>query len=169
MNLVIANRQRTKRINLRLFKKIIRELFVELNLKEGELGIHLVGAKEMAAVNWQYLQHEGSTDVITFDHAEGRAGSPLPAVGAHGVTRPTIYGELFICVDDAIAQAKEFQTTWQSELVRYAVHGVLHLQGYDDLKPHLRRVMKREENRLVKHLVAKFSFAQLARTAKLKA
>lgn len=151
--LSIANRQRTKRINVRFFKAIIGALFDELKLTEGELGIHLVGAKEMARVNWQYLQHEGSTDVITFDHSENDK---------------TFNGELFICVDDAISQAKEFQTTWQSELVRYAVHGVLHLLGYNDLKPHLRRVMKREENRLVKQLTAKFSFAQLARTAKLR-
>jgi probable rRNA maturation factor len=34
-------------------------------------------------------------------------------------------------VDDAIAQAKEFRTTWQSEVVRYLVHGVLHLLGHD--------------------------------------
>jgi rRNA maturation RNase YbeY len=72
-------------------------------------------------------------------------------------------------VDDAIQQAKEFQTSWQAEVVRYAIHGVLHLLGYDDLKPHLRREMKREENRLVRRLEGKFSFAQLSRPAKLRA
>jgi probable rRNA maturation factor len=69
---------------------------------------------------------------------------------------------LFICPEVAVTQAKEFQTTWQAEVVRYVVHGVLHLLGYDDLKPHLRRVMKREENRLVRRLEKRFSFAQLS-------
>ena len=159
MNIVIANRQRTKKLNVRLLKQIIGGLFAELNISEGELGINLVGAKEMAKVNWQFLQHEGSTDVITFDHADG----------AHGKTRPALHGELYVCVDDAVAQAMEFRTSWQSEAVRYIVHGVLHLLGHDDLKPALRRRMKREENRLVRLLANRFSLAQLSRTAKLGA
>ena len=68
MSIVIANRQRTKKINSRLLKQIVRELFTELEISEAELGITLVGAKEMAQVNRRFLQHEGSTDVITFDH-----------------------------------------------------------------------------------------------------
>jgi len=76
---------------------------------------------------------------------------------------------MFICVDDAMAQAKEFGTSWQSEIVRYAVHGVLHLLGHDDLKPELRRAMKREENRLVRLLARRFSLAQLSGAAKLRA
>ena len=159
MNIVIANRQRTKKIDVRLLKQIIGGLFAELNISAGELGINLVGAKEMAKVNWQFLQHEGSTDVITFDHADG----------AHGKTRPALHGELYVCVDDAVAQAMEFRTSWQSEAVRYIVHGVLHLLGHDDLKPALRRRMKREENRLVRLLAKRFSLAQLSRTAKLGA
>ena len=151
----VANRQRTKKINTRLLKQIVAELLAELEIAEAELGIHFVGAKEMARVNWQFLQHEGSTDVITFDHRD----CPLPIPHC----QLEISGELFICVDDAIQQAKEFKTTWQSEVARYIVHGVLHLTGYDDLKPALRRKMKREENRLVRLLASRFSFAQLGR------
>jgi probable rRNA maturation factor len=159
MNIVIANRQRTKKLNVRLLKQIVGGLFADLNITEGDLGINLVGAKEMAKVNWQFLQHEGSTDVITFDHADG----------AHGKTRPALHGELYVCVDDAVAQAREFRTSWQSEAVRYIIHGVLHLLGHDDLKPALRRKMKKEENRLVRLLAKRFSLAQLSRTAKLGA
>ena len=161
MNIVIANRQRVKKINSRLLKQIIGELFAELKITEAELGINLVAAREMALVNETFLQHAGSTDVITFDHTEKRK--------AESGKRKQLHGELFICVDDAAIQAKEFQTSWQSEVVRYTVHGILHLLGYDDLKPHLRRVMKREENRLVRLLAKRFSLAQLARPAKLKA
>ena len=144
MSLVITNRQRVKKINLRSLKKIVGELFSELEITEAELGIHLVAAKKMAEVNWRFLQHEGSTDVITFNHRESGVRSQESELKLHG--------ELFICVDDAVKQAKEFGTKWESEIVRYIVHGVLHLLGYDDLKPQLRRVMKREENRLVRLL-----------------
>lgn len=156
MNIVIANRQRTKKIDPRFLKRVVKEVFTELEVAEAELGINLVAAREMTQVNETFLQHEGSTDVITFDHAEKRKAGSL-------------HGELFICVDDAIRQAKEFKTNWQSEVVRYVVHGILHLLGYDDLEPRLRRTMKREENRLVRLLAKRFSLAELSRTAKIRA
>jgi probable rRNA maturation factor len=144
--ITIVNRQRAKRINLRLLKQITDALLVELKIESAELGISLVGAKEMAQVNWNFLRHEGSTDVITFDHAE---------------KRKQVYGELFVCVDDAIRQAKEFKTSWQSEIIRYIVHGVLHLLGHDDANAKARRKMKREENLLLRKLSARFALSRL--------
>jgi rRNA maturation RNase YbeY len=161
MNIVIANRQRTKQINARLLKQIAVELFAELKITEAELGINIVTAEEMAKVNWQFLQHEGSTDVITFSYEKPEAGSQKSELKLHG--------ELFICVDEAVLQAKEFKTSWQSEVVRYVVHGILHLLGHDDLKPPLRRKMKREENRLVRQLSQRFSLAQIGRASKIGA
>jgi probable rRNA maturation factor len=157
MNLAIINRQRTKKINLRLLRQITAALFAELKITEVELGITLVGAGEMTRVNWQFLRHSGSTDVITFDYSDPNPAGQPPSAGA----TPALYGELFICLDTAISQAKQFGTTGQSELVRYVVHGVLHLLGYDDLQPDLRRKMKRVENLLVRRLAARFSLAQL--------
>lgn len=161
MNLVIANRQRTKQLDTRLLKQIVQTLFAELKLTGAELGINLVGNREMTLVNETFLQHEGSTDVITFDHEEKPP--------AKNEKRKAIHGELFVCVDMAMAQAREFKTSWQSETVRYVVHGVLHLLGYDDLQPQLRREMKREENRLMRRLEKRFSLAQLSRPAKISA
>lgn len=107
-------------------------------------------------MNWQFLQHEGSTDVITFDYSQPLAGSG---------ERAGLSGEAFICVADAVKQAGEFKTTWQSEVVRYAVHALLHLRGYDDLQPAKRRVMKREENRLMRQLAKCFDLRDVERTA----
>jgi probable rRNA maturation factor len=115
----------------------------------------------MALVNETFLQHEGSTDVITFDHASPANGMPESS--------RQIHGELFISVDDAVSQGKQFGATWQSEIVRYLVHGVLHLQGHDDLKPGLRRRMKREENRLLRTLDRRFSLAQIGRVSNIRA
>jgi probable rRNA maturation factor len=70
-------------------------------------------------------------------------------------------------MDEAVWQARKFRTSWQSEIVRYLVHGVLHLLGQDDSSNSERRKMKREENRLLRELSRRFSLAQLARPAKL--
>ena len=169
MNIVVANRQRARKINSRLLKKIAETLLSDLQIEKAQLGINLVAAREMSVINETFLRHEGSTDVITFDYAnDGRAGSPLPAGGAHGVSRTTMHGELFVCVDEAVLQAKEFKTTWQSEIARYIVHGVLHLLGHDDRRATARRRMKGEENRRLAGLSKKFCLAQIGGASKLR-
>lgn len=160
MNIVIANRQRLKRINPRSLRQLVKAALAELAVTDAELGINLVAEREMTLVNETFLQHAGPTDVITFDHAERRHG--------RRAGRDKIHGELFVCVDVAAAQAGEFQTTWQAEAVRYVVHGILHLLGHDDLQPQPRRAMKRVENRLVRRLAGEFSFAELSRPAQSK-
>jgi probable rRNA maturation factor len=160
MTLEILNRQRAKKINTRLLKQLVQVLLAELKIETAELGINLVGAREMTLLNETFLRHEGSTDVITFNHQDDSS----PENG-----KTSLHGELFVCVDEAIVQAKRFRCSWQSEIVRYIVHGILHLLGHDDLKPQLRRRMKSEENRLVRRLAKKISFAQLSRTGKINA
>jgi probable rRNA maturation factor len=168
MNIVITNRQRTRKINRGLLEKITGVLLADLGIQNANLGITLVAAPEMTSLNETFLRHEGSTDVITFDYSDdGGAGSPLPAGVAHGVTRPTLHGELFVCVDEAIVQARKFKTGWESETVRYIVHGILHLLGHDDSRAPARRRMKREENRRLRALSRRFSLAQLGRAVRL--
>jgi len=160
MNVVVANRQRALKINARLLKKITEALLAELKIESAELGINLVAAREMTLVNETFLQHEGSTDAIAFDHSNPEARSKKQQARLHG--------EIFICVDEAVLQAKEFKTTWQSEIVRYIVHGILHLLGHDDLQAAARGRMKREENRWLARLSEKFSLAQIGGASKLR-
>ena len=64
-------------------------------------------------------------------------------------------------------QAKQFKTTWQSEIVRYVIHGVLHLLGHDDRLAAARRRMKREENRLLAGFPESFPSRKSAGASKL--
>ena len=136
-HLAITNRQRDRKVDTRRVREVATAVLAEAG-QGAELGINFVSAKRSAEVNWQFLQHEGPTDIITFDY---------------GSTPERLFGEMFICVPEAVRQAAEFGTTWEAELLRYVIHGILHLRGYDDLEPAKRRVMKREENRLVRKLV----------------
>lgn len=159
LELTIRNRQRRQRVDVRLLRQITTALLTEvLRLDAVELGISIVAAPEMARLNWQFLQHEGSTDVITFDHSEAQESRRKP-----GTALRRINGELFVCLDEAVVQARSFRTTWQAELVRYIVHGILHLLGHDDHAAAALRRMKREENRTVRLLAARFAFSKLGR------
>jgi len=160
----ISSRQRVRKINRRWMKQITTALLADLEIENAELGIHLVTAPGITRLNEKFLRHQGSTDVITFDYLEkGRAGCPQPAArfGALRRTRPTIHGEIFICVDEAVLQARRFGTSWQSETVRYLIHGILHLLGHDDRRSTARRKMKREENRRLRELSRRFPLSKL--------
>lgn len=160
----ISNRQRARNLNPHRLKKIFGAVLAELEFDQADLGVVLLGSKEMASLNERFLGHTGPTDVITFDYRNFESTLPdeQPAVrGRPVVRRPKhknrpaqdcLRGEIFICVSEARRQARAFGTAWKSEIIRYFIHGILHLIGYDDLQPAARKRMKREENRLARKL-----------------
>lgn len=152
--LVVQSRLARRMVNLPLFRRIVQVLLREfLCCQPVGLGIYLVDAKEITRLNETFLQHRGETDVITFDYADrGKSGS--------------LSGEVFVCLPVAQRQARRFQATWQSEMVRYTVHGLLHLSGYDDKRARDRIRMKRQENRLLRDLSGLFTFRRLARSGR---
>ena len=151
-NLWISNRQRTKGTDLRYLRRLVRHLLQdELRLDEFDISIYLLGDAAMVKANESYLKHQGTTDVITFDYGDATA----PALLA---------GELLVCVPEAQRQARKFRTSWQSEIVRYIVHGILHLQGFDDATVAKRKKMKAQENRLVRRLGTLFRFERISGT-----
>ena len=125
-------------LNLPLLRRITKGLVGRFFPNQSrEIATSFVAVKKMASLNERFFGHEGPTDVITFDY--GQDG-----------------GEIFICPDVAISQAKEFGTTPQMELVRYIVHGLLHLIGYDDRKAVDRTRMKKAEDKWVRWVAAEF-------------
>jgi probable rRNA maturation factor len=176
--LSIRNRQRLRPVDTALLRRMTRHVLEScLCVTSFELAVHLVASPEMARINKTFLNHDGSTDVITFDHtgevglASSSARSPKNQSGAdlsHSgnghdkrEARPALHGEIFLCLDDAVKQSRLFRTTWQAEVARYVIHGLLHLCGHDDLKPAARRAMKREENRLLREIGRAFDLVRL--------
>ncbi|HYH80728.1 MAG TPA: rRNA maturation RNase YbeY [Longimicrobium sp.] len=94
----------------------VRHVLREEGVEAAEISIALVGDDQIAALNDEYLDHDGPTDVISFAlHEAGEA--PL--------------GDVYVGVDQALRQAAEFGATPADEVVRLAVHGTLHVLGYD--------------------------------------
>jgi rRNA maturation RNase YbeY len=117
-----------------------------------ELGIRFVDSPSIARLNQRYLRHAGVTDVIAFDY-----GRPEHALEHHRWLR----GDIFVCLDVAELQAHQFRTSSERELLRYVLHGMLHLAGYEDGQLEARRRMKRAENRLVQLLGKRFPVDRL--------
>lgn len=160
--MIIQNRQRSIPVNTRLLRIITRTLLKQFfETADFDVAVYVVRAAEMARLNETYLQHRGSTDVITFDYSDSASQTRKDKLPLHG--------EIFVCIDDAIKQARHFRSTWPSELTRYIIHGLLHLQNFDDVHPAARRKMKREESRLLKELSRRFALRELASGSKLPA
>ena len=149
-SLFLSNAQTCQPIILGPLRRIARVLVQDiLDRHAYELGIILVSANEITRLNQTFLRHQGATDVIAFDYALYPAGDVLR-------------GEIFLCVEEASRQARRFRTSWQKELVRYLIHGMLHLCGYRDDSPKARRQMKRVEDRCLSQLARRFNFNEMS-------
>lgn len=99
--------------------------------KVGEIAYIFVDDEKILEVNRQYLQHDYYTDIITFDYTEG----------------DTISGDLFISLDTVRTNAEQVGATYEQELRRVIIHGILHLCGINDKGPGEREIMEAAENR----------------------
>ena len=81
-------------------------------------------------VNRQFLQHDYYTDIITFDYSRGKR----------------ISGDMFISLDTVATNAELVNATYDAELHRVIIHGVLHLCGIDDKGEGEREIMEGFEN-----------------------
>ncbi len=99
--------------------------------KVGEIAYIFVDDEKILDVNRQYLQHDYYTDIITFDYCEG----------------DVISGDLFISLDTVRSNAELVGATYEHELNRVIIHGILHLCGIDDKGPGEREIMEAAENR----------------------
>jgi probable rRNA maturation factor len=111
-----------------------------------ELSIALVGDRRMSDLHLRFMSMAGPTDVLTF---------PLEI----DATGNTLSGEVVICIPEARRRAREHGTRLSHEILLYAVHGMLHLSGYDDRTAREFKVMHRKEDDLLTRLGAGAVFA----------
>jgi probable rRNA maturation factor len=97
----------------------------------GELNIVWTTRDELRALNRQFRRKNLFTDVIAFRHGDSSAEGRFPLGGAEGGP----FGDLYIAVDQARANARRFGVPFDEEIVRLSTHGTLHLLGYTDYTP----------------------------------
>ena len=96
----------------------------------GDVAYIFCNDEEILKVNRQYLHHDYYTDIITFDYSEG----------------DLISGDRFISLDTVRTNAVKYQKSYDEELWRVIIHGILHLCGINDKGPGEREIMERAED-----------------------
>lgn len=89
---------------------------------------------ELLEINIRHLNHNTLTDIITFDYTEGKI----------------ISSDIFISVDRVAENAEKFKVSFEEELRRVMIHGVLHLCGYKDKTKADAELMRKKENASLK-------------------
>ncbi|WP_071147536.1 rRNA maturation RNase YbeY [Bacteroides ihuae] len=109
----------------------IKSVAASYEKRVGEIAYIFCSDEKILEVNRQYLKHDYYTDIITFDYCEGNKLS----------------GDIFISLDTVQTNSEQFHTTYNDELHRTIIHGILHLCGINDKGPGEREIMEAAENK----------------------
>ena len=108
----------------------IKDVIVSEGMKPGDVSFIFCSDNYLLEVNKKYLNHDYFTDIITFDYVE------------NGI----VNGDIFISIDRVGENARGYKTTFENELNRILIHGVLHLLGYKDKTKKDKSVMTEKED-----------------------
>ena len=115
-------------------KRRIKEWLNLVAFEEGSkiqyLNFLIVGDKRMIHFNKTYLNHDYSTDIITFDNSENKK----------------ISGDIVISIERVKENSKKYKVKLEDELRRVMAHGLLHLLGYDDKNEKEKKRIRKKEN-----------------------
>ena len=119
------------KIKKREISRWIKAVAATYGRKIGEIGYMFVSDEKILQVNNEYLGHDYYTDIITFDYDEGTV----------------INGDIVISLDTVRTNSEQFGKTYDDELHRVIIHGILHLCGINDKGPGEREIMEANENK----------------------
>jgi probable rRNA maturation factor len=135
----------TEQISYNLKNRKVLKSWVQhvISLEEKNIGsINYIFSSDdfVLEINRKYLQHDYYTDIITFNYNED----------------DLLSGDIFISIDTVRTNAPQFSKSFNEELYRVIIHGVLHLVGYDDQDDVSRSIMRQKEDDYIQLLSSKF-------------
>jgi probable rRNA maturation factor len=116
------------------FSKWLSAVILSENKKEGEINYIFCDDDYLLEINQQYLDHDTLTDIISFDYSVGNE----------------INGDIFVSVERVKENASDYNVTFQEEIQRVLVHGILHYCGYKDKTESDELVMRTKEEEKMK-------------------
>ena len=115
--------------------------------KTGDISFVFCSDAFLLEMNKEYLNHDTYTDIITFDYSQSEENQFPLKKGARGIS-----GDIFISIDRVKENANKFSKTFEDELHRVIIHGVLHLLGYKDKTKIAKAEMTKQEDFCLKAL-----------------
>lgn len=116
-------------------KHLIRHVLSEEEASLVHLTVVLSDHDTVRHLNRTYLDHDYNTDVLSFSLREEEDEEP-----------PVVEGEVYVDLDTAAERHEEFETSFEREVHRYVVHGLLHLIGYEDATASAQQTMRERED-----------------------
>jgi probable rRNA maturation factor len=130
ITVTITNRQKTLPIDRNRMRRAVRAILRDAEIAEAQVGVGIVDDATIAKLHDRFLNDPEPTDVLSFVLERS------PGI---------LEGEVIVSADTALAVAPHYGCTANDELLRYVIHGTLHLVGYDDTTPKQRLVMRKRE------------------------
>lgn len=131
-NVIVSDKK--KLFNKKAIHRLVHYLSKEIGFSIQALQINFINNKEIWELNKKHLSHDYTTDIITFDYSDNKK---------------LLDAEIYLSVDEALTNSEKYKVSFEKEIKRLVIHGILHLTGYDDKAPDDKKIMKRFENRLL--------------------
>lgn len=112
----------------------LSEVITSESKTEGEINYIFCDDDYLLEINQQYLDHDTLTDIISFDYSIGN----------------DLHGDIFISIDRVKENALDFNVSFEEELKRVLVHGILHYCGYKDKSESEEKLMRQKEDEKIK-------------------
>ncbi|MCZ8196562.1 MAG: rRNA maturation RNase YbeY [Flavobacterium sp.] len=116
------------------FSDWISRVILSENKKEGDINYIFCDDEYILEINKQYLDHDYYTDIISFDYSVGNE----------------LNGDIFVSIDRVKDNAIDFNATFDDELKRVIIHGILHYCGYKDKSEEDEALMRSKEDEKTK-------------------
>ena len=136
----IINTTKHEDIDFNELDKVIKFACKHLKVNNPMLNIVIVDKKRIQEINREYRNKDAVTDVISFAFEE---------VDDVEYDNIRFLGEIYICYDICVEQASEYGHSVKREFCYLAVHGLLHLLGYDHMTEEDKKVMRAEEESIL--------------------
>ena len=117
-----------------LFSDWLSKVISSESKHEGEINYIFCDDNYLVEINQQYLDHDTLTDIISFDYSVGNE----------------LHGDVFVSIERVVENAQDFDVTFEEELRRVLVHGILHYCGYKDKNEEDENLMRRKEEEKMK-------------------
>ena len=116
------------------FSKWISKTIQSENKKEGDINYIFCNDEYILEINKQYLNHDYYTDIISFDYSVGNE----------------LHGDLFVSIERVRENATDFNVSFDEELKRVIIHGILHYCGHKDKSNEDELLMREKEDEKIK-------------------